>query len=108
MSRKLIALACVLLLPSAQAADSEYSSWTYGAETCGVWLDSTGEKRLSLTWWVAGFVSSAGVFTAGGLKKTDYRSMAAYVDKYCRENPLRQTSDAALALVLELLPPPKK
>ena len=59
--------------------------------------------------WVLGWVSAAGTYlgaTLGGqLRHTDADAIAASLDKYCRENPLKNITDASLSLVLELSKP---
>jgi hypothetical protein len=49
---------------------------------------------------VAGYYNVQGV-----LRKTDADAVDAWVDKYCRENPLNNVKDAAASLVDELSKP---
>jgi hypothetical protein len=55
---------------------------------------------------VLGWVSAAGYYAVQGeLRDTDANSVAAWVDKYCRENPLNKVKDAAKSLIDELSKP---
>ena len=38
-------------------------------------------------------------------RQTDANAITAWVDKYCRENPLKNIADASVNLVLELSKP---
>ena len=51
--------------------------------------------------WVLGWVSAAGYYGAH-LRHTDADAISAWVDNYCRANPLNQIKDAADSLVDEL------
>ena len=51
-------------------------------------------------------MSAAGCYKVqGALRASDPNALAAWVDKYCRENPLKNISDASAALVVELSKP---
>jgi hypothetical protein len=41
----------------------------------------------------------------GNLRDTDHDAVSAWLDKYCRENPLNKIKDAAKSLVDELSKP---
>jgi hypothetical protein len=53
---------------------------------------------------VLGFTSAASFYdvSANGLRETDSAAIAAWVDNYCRQNPLKDIQDAAASLVSEL------
>jgi len=52
-----------------------------------------------------GFISAVGYYSVkGGIaRKSDSNAYAAWLDKYCEENPLKQVSDGTYALVEELV-----
>jgi ElaB/YqjD/DUF883 family membrane-anchored ribosome-binding protein len=53
-----------------------------------------------------GWLSAAGYYNVhGSLRVTDADAVAAWMDKYCRENPLNSIGDAAASLVDELSKP---
>jgi len=54
---------------------------------------------VSDIFWVSGWIAAAGYYDIADLKETDSDAMAAYMDKYCQENPLSGLADAAAALV---------
>ena len=48
-------------------------------------------------------VSAAGYYAVQGqLRNTDHNAVAAWIDKYCREQPLNKLNAAAQSLVGEL------
>jgi hypothetical protein len=78
-----------------------------GNLSCGTWLHEGGNplslSRIGMLSWVLGFTSAAGYYTVrGDLRDTDGQAIEAWVDKYCRENPLNKIKDAAASLVDEL------
>ena len=57
--------------------------------------------------WILGFITGTGlVLEASGKqqKVTDADAAAAYIDNYCRENPLSSIMEASQMLVVELMP----
>jgi hypothetical protein len=52
--------------------------------------------------WLLGFVSGAGAFLQGELRRTDSDAMVQYMSNYCRNNPLEQVASGAVKLVIEL------
>lgn len=100
---------------SAQAADppqGKVAVQLYGAgiNSCGSWLEHRGIDALhshELS-WVLGWLSASENWGTGlgiHLRHTDANAVSAYVDKYCRENPLKSIADASLGLVVELAKP---
>jgi hypothetical protein len=84
----------------------------YGAGTasCGKWLaDRESPMHHVELIWVFGFLTASENFF-GELhlpmpRHTDANAIAAWVDKYCRENPLKNIADASGNLVIELAKP---
>jgi hypothetical protein len=99
----LLAIAAVILILIDRAqAQGQVSIYGAGVQSCGKWLD---ERRTPIDWleegqWVLGYVSAAGEFL--NLRDTDSRGISAWVDNYCRDNPLKSIGNAAMALVKEL------
>jgi hypothetical protein len=72
------------------------------------WTEERGRNSLrSQLWkdWVLGFVSGANTFNVNAelLERVDAPAIDAWVDNYCRSNPLENVYDAVVALVKELL-----
>jgi hypothetical protein len=83
---------------------SAYMAFGAGAASCGVWISKKakgGAGFVELHAWVLGFVS-ANAWVKDKNYETDADGMADWVDNYCQANPLKDISDAAEALVLEL------
>ncbi|MBF0635043.1 MAG: hypothetical protein HQK85_10330 [Nitrospinae bacterium] len=57
---------------------------------------------VSFSVWVNGFISGTGYAGHTPLRKTDSAAIYAYIEKYCRENPLDAVVDAASQLLVEL------
>jgi hypothetical protein len=92
----------------AQAADpGEFHAYGAGLLSCGKWLAARkGNDWYENGQWVFGWVSAAGNYNVqGSLRHSDSLALAAWVDKYCRENPLKTVAQASAALVDELAKP---
>ena len=68
-----------------------------GGLSCGHWLD--GEKQsvrnIDIS-WVLGYLSGLNLTSQiNFLQGYDHKGIAAAIDKYCRENPLKDVADAA-------------
>ena len=76
-----------------------------GTLSCGKWLEGSRQgpaARAQLLQWVYGFLSGVNSHTAGPqAKPLDVEAGAAFVDAYCRNNPLHALVLAAAALVQE-------
>jgi hypothetical protein len=103
-------LLCAASAGSAQTAPAG-KAWSYGPGglSCGTWLDAGKQEsvrhQVHLN-WVLGWLTAAGAYSVRGeLRETDANAVAAWVDKYCRENPLNYIKDAAASLVDELSKP---
>jgi hypothetical protein len=105
------ALLCAASLGSAQAAEpGKFTMYGSGSASCGDWLAARTEQsdvrhQVQLA-WVLGFLSAAGGYDVrGDLRHTDSHAIAAWVDKYCRDNPLDIVAVGARHLVDELSKP---
>lgn len=87
---------------------------TFGNPSCGQWVAAfEKEKSNDLSWtmlnkqsWLVGYMSginSSEYLNVDILKNTDADSIYLFVDNYCREHPLDDVTDAAMALYSELL-----
>ena len=108
-------LLCAAISTSARAADPGKSFTIYGAGTksCGNWLADRKEgqamEQVELSWalgWLSASGAWLGVEHPGSyLRETDANAIAAWLDKYCRDNPLKSIADASSSLALELSKP---
>ena len=71
-----------------------------GDRSCGVWARDRDQSDKA---WFMGYLSALAVYTDSDfLRGTDNESMYLWLDKYCRENPLKSISDGADQLAGEL------
>lgn len=81
-----------------------------GSASCGSWL----EERRNGTYyselnWIFGFISSYNHYHSvsiygknGVFKNTDYQAIAAWMDNYCKQNPLLSPYQGTVQLIEEL------
>jgi hypothetical protein len=104
-----------LLVNGASAADAngDYSYLAQGAESCGKFMDAVNKGNNEQNWisWNNYQAYTYGYFT--GVNRylsntknikgnTDMPGVMAYIEKYCKENPLKDYFDAVDAVQLEL------
>jgi hypothetical protein len=96
----------------------EVTLYGAGGASCGSWLadrnnlkqniEATFRSTVELN-WVLGFLTASenflGELHLPSPRHTDANAVAAWVDKYCRENPLKNIADASANLVIELSKP---
>lgn len=111
MSVRLLSAAFVAFsMPSLCAAQSTgHALIGAGTMTCGQYLEVSSDKELSgvFVTWTQGFLSGLN-FAGNSITKRsfvilpDSSSIKAYLDKYCRENPLDSPFEGAVRLFIEL------
>lgn len=75
-----------------------------GAQSCGTWLAQQNEaihqgRRL----WVLGYLSGVNSMSSiDFLKGYEVNGIAAAIDNYCRQNPLKGIDDAANDVALQM------
>jgi hypothetical protein len=81
-----------------------------GTISCGAWTERRAENegsepRAIAEAWVLGFISGANIYPAHPemLSNPDADAIWAWIDNYCRSNPLDRLVKANFALVDELL-----
>jgi hypothetical protein len=97
-------LAAALLISSAEAAQpGKYNLIGSGTISCGTWTASRREGRALLPeQWILGFLSGIGYESEGGdnpLNGVDANAVWAWMDNYCRANPLDDVAKAGAAFV---------
>lgn len=73
--------------------------------TCGEYLEDMRAGRYDqiYTQWLSGFLSGYNIYSRHPqVKVPEEATLRAYLDKYCRENPLRHVVGAATPLITDL------
>ena len=78
-----------------------YRRYGAGVSSCGTWLENRRSPN-EFVWmangqWIMGWLSAAGHYGTD-LKKTDSAAISAWVDNYCKANPLEDLEKAAISL----------
>jgi hypothetical protein len=77
-----------------------------GAVSCGRYLSLTTNQSQLVELWTQGFLSGMNLYRHFGTQKAvllpDAPSMKAYMDKFCRENPLSRYDEGAALMFIEL------
>ena len=98
----------LLLLVSPFASSDAATIVGAGTGTCGSWLQDRQENYGAKLHWLQGFLSAYNFYVYSGRNPEgifagiDHNAIAAWMDNYCRENPLSSPSDGALRLIKEL------
>jgi hypothetical protein len=95
-------LLCAAIPVCAQTAAPTYTIYGAGTQSCGRLTaeDKDSLIRAHMNSWVLGYVTALGGVT--GARQTDTPAITAWVDNYCRANPLKELHEAAATLVAEL------
>jgi hypothetical protein len=75
-----------------------------GTHSCGRWIEASSKEvpRAQYRDWALGFVSGANWYASGSQAMIpDSQSAVAFIDGYCKNNPLHIVALAAAALVQE-------
>ena len=110
-SRLCLALVTVLavLLPQSAGGDENapFAMLSFENTSCGGWAQSESQPatRQVYLYWFRGFVSGynfgSSAYEVSLSSMPDNATLALYIDKYCRDNPLLPFTGAALSLVRE-------
>jgi hypothetical protein len=110
---------CSFLLANctAQAATKEgnYATYGHGGNSCGAYLEVLNKGRSGHGYseeneyidWARGYLSGYNRYmsnTYSILGQTDLEGSMAFIEKYCRENPLSQFGEAVEKLIIRLYP----
>ena len=96
---------CMMLVSAfsiGSARAQEYTAIGAGADSCGTWTANrsspNGNERIAGDQWVLGFLSGIGFMgdmTIDPLNGMDAQGVWAWIDNYCRANPIDEIADAA-------------
>jgi hypothetical protein len=96
----------VALMTGSAEAQKPYQIFGQGTLSCGSWTASRRDRTaLGLEQWILGFLSGAGFVGSTSsvgvdpLKGVDADGAWAWMDNYCRNQPLKELADAAMAFV---------
>ena len=101
----LVVLLLIMSIASAQRA-AEFTG--AGIVSCGVYLeDRKTDQRYNqqYTQWSSGYVSAYNIFSTYpqiSQNRISPETTLAYLDKYCRDNPLKFVIDGVDSLIAEL------
>jgi hypothetical protein len=102
MKKYLLGL-CLVLLATTANAQNIYGG--YGMDiSCGRYIDdiSTDQRaKNNYHWWLGGFVTGTNLVKSRSTL-TDDKAYEAWIEKYCRDNPLDSFHKAAIELNKEL------
>ena len=80
----------------------------YGLVSCGKWVTYREEKNSDEEeYWIAGYITAYNVLATRTyylMGSTDSESVYLWMDKYCRQNPLKDLADGMAILTSELYP----
>jgi hypothetical protein len=108
MVRAVIFAAAMLVAASSDAAAQGRVVFGVGASnSCGVWIQARQDKSTNATvlqQWVAGYLSGRNMefLDPDALVGTDHDALMAWIDNYCRANPLDRVGTASFKLFDEL------
>ena len=93
-------LACWIFAAGAQEITYRGS----GTSSCGRWLEMREDRRAGpMEGWVMGYLSAMSeARKVDLLREVDTRAVFAWMDVYCKENPLKPMLDGAQELAREL------
>lgn len=109
MGRNLLCASAFALMFFAAMPANAYRA--YGGQDCGQWLNQSSASGRS---WLAGFISGLNAVFNGfsaavepgkdALAKTNSaQQVYAWMDNYCRANPLKTVDEGATELYFELM-----
>jgi hypothetical protein len=101
------------LSPMSASASEEQAIASVGASSCGLWIEARESKEEGLNnfigSWLQGFLSGMNTQRHFDTRKRmaaipDSGTLIAYVDKYCRDNPLKTVYQASTRLYDDIQP----
>ena len=101
--RYVVALLLAVFLISGTAW--AYTAFGSGTTTCGSWTEAKEEpmKRVAFHEWINGYMTAYSLWVEGDgpgpVTNSEGSGNWAWMDNYCRDNPLDDVSDAAAQLI---------
>ncbi|RWL47216.1 MAG: hypothetical protein EOR60_09645 [Mesorhizobium sp.] len=110
--RVLILAQCLFVagMGTAEAQSTTYQILGAGTDSCGRWVSSANDGALHVAYmsWVLGYLSAFNMAKSAHsgqdslFNQTDVQSLDLWVSNYCNAHPLKNLSDAALELAIEV------
>jgi hypothetical protein len=103
-----VVMLVTVILTATQALAQERLAIGEGATSCGTWTQARqaqSTKAALIAQWIAGYVSGSNVegeHHPDALVGVDFKGLVAWIDNYCRSNPLDPIVSAAFKLTDEL------
>src|SRR5712691_7550859 len=101
-------LVLAVFLPFTAQAQSDVEVFVIGAgiSSCGTWIETRQKpaQHYQYLQWVLGFITSSNWYSYNNgpqAKPLDVKAVVAFIDQYCRNNPLHSLTYAAAAVVQE-------
>lgn len=99
-------LACVTIA-MAMSSHADDTIWIAGIgnSSCGSWVElrASNQADQQAAQWIFGFVSGHNIYSgAAQIRAPDAPSSLAFIDKYCRDNPLSTAVVGGIELVKAL------
>jgi hypothetical protein len=102
--RAIIIFVILVLINGAAYAQEEKIVMSAGVNSCGKWMELRDEQpnHYQYKQWVFGFISGSNWTSAYSQSSPiDGEAAVAFIDQYCKNNPLHALVIAAVALVQE-------
>ncbi len=101
------ALLLAVFLISGTAWAVDYKVFGIGTQSCGGWTAAKKMKSYPFDYqtWITGYLTAYSRWAEEGLGpvgNSDANGAWAWIDNYCRDNPLEDVADAAEALILAI------
>jgi hypothetical protein len=103
-----IVMLVTIILTATQVLAQERLVIGEGATSCGAWTQARqaqSTKAALIAQWTAGYVSGSNVegeHHPDALVGVDFKGLIAWIDNYCRSNPLDPLVNAAFKVTSEL------
>lgn len=98
-------LSLAFVVAQAQTSTGQFALSGAGTSSCGKYIAASSKEDVVLFYisWVQGFLSGMNIGYARGAKLEfivlpDSDTIKLYLDRYCRDNPLKTPLDGALDL----------
>jgi hypothetical protein len=106
MGQLVLAALATLLMVTVVGADPIVTIYSFQDSSCGKWslLGHDGSSaRDTVAVWTRGFISAYNWFNETNQVRRDLsnETIAAYIDKYCGDNPLQRLPQAVMQLICD-------
>lgn len=101
--RRVITCLCAFAFSQAVLASDAKTIMVLVDNSCGNWVEARQKNRNSIQLWYLGFISGINFHAKDDLlSEVNAASAYLWMDKYCRENPLKTVVQGSVKLLDEL------